>query len=560
MSIVRAPWAFLRDILTGWAALARVSVRRFVGSCAWAVAAALSVILADLNPLVAEPGRKVLAKSLNVKESTVVKDERLYGCQRAEPTIAYLRAGPISLKFQDGELRYLRIGRKEIVRRIYFAVRDSRWDTVMPKFRTLEVHKEADTFRISMAATCENDVAGYQWQGTIVGAADGRITFALRGEATRDFQSPRVGLNVLYGAESLAGQQYEVSDGGAAIGSKAFPQAVWPPLLETEFQALRYVTADGAEVDCSLAETHFGMEDQRNFGDSSYKAFSSMEYSYPNVRKGRKAQQELTLTVTPGNAPAQPPEADPQPIELGGPVEAAAMPKFLLADDSLPADSHQPFRHYNASPRKYAKTAKITFRYNPALHMPDDDTFMENIPAIRDQCKTMRTFAPRAQLRAGLVLFDSPYPRPSRDPRNRGLFAAAWCARTMKYLALAGVEEAVFKVGPGYVDQLKKTMTPLAGRAILATKIAPHDAIDALAAAGPSGPVLWIINKTDQPQKASIRWPKPSARLKLLRLNASAAPGEPLDAAQASPAADGLLTLQLQPFEVITITPAEAVR
>src|SRR4051794_3324508 len=34
----------------------------------------------------------------------------------------HLRAGPITLKFQDGQLRYLRVGEKEMIRRIYFGV------------------------------------------------------------------------------------------------------------------------------------------------------------------------------------------------------------------------------------------------------------------------------------------------------------------------------------------------------------------------------------------------------------------------------------------------------
>src|SRR5258708_1292060 len=50
-----------------------------------------------------------------------------------------LHAGPISLKFEDGELRYLYVGQKEIVRRVYFAVRDGSWNTAMPRFTNVAV-------------------------------------------------------------------------------------------------------------------------------------------------------------------------------------------------------------------------------------------------------------------------------------------------------------------------------------------------------------------------------------------------------------------------------------
>src|SRR5258708_2214068 len=49
----------------------------------------------------------------------------------AQRPAEFLRAGPVRLKFADGELRYLRVGDKEIIRRIYFAVRAGNWDTAM---------------------------------------------------------------------------------------------------------------------------------------------------------------------------------------------------------------------------------------------------------------------------------------------------------------------------------------------------------------------------------------------------------------------------------------------
>ena len=47
--------------------------------------------------------------------------------QPAPPPLA-LRAGPLSLLLEDGGLRYIRLGRHEIVRRIYAAVRDEKID------------------------------------------------------------------------------------------------------------------------------------------------------------------------------------------------------------------------------------------------------------------------------------------------------------------------------------------------------------------------------------------------------------------------------------------------
>src|SRR5271155_1963387 len=55
-----------------------------------------------------------------------------------------LTAGPIRLKYQDGELRYLRVGDRELVRRIYFGVRDATFQTYMPVINHVEVNAQAD--------------------------------------------------------------------------------------------------------------------------------------------------------------------------------------------------------------------------------------------------------------------------------------------------------------------------------------------------------------------------------------------------------------------------------
>src|SRR5205807_2049549 len=72
-----------------------------------------------------------------------------------------LRAGPVRLKFDSGELRYLRVGDKEIVRRIYFAVRDGSWTTAMPRFTRLEVNERGEGFTIRLAADCRISTADY---------------------------------------------------------------------------------------------------------------------------------------------------------------------------------------------------------------------------------------------------------------------------------------------------------------------------------------------------------------------------------------------------------------
>jgi len=480
------------------------------------------------------------------------KDEALYGEARPEPHVRHVAAGPIRMKFQDGELRYLRVGQREIVRRIYFAVRDERWDTVMPRFTRLQVDAKADAFRIDLGAECRNDLVDYRWTGRIAGAADGTVTFRVEGEAGADFRSPRVGLCVLLGADALAGLDFETEDAAGKTARGRFPERVSPDLLAGEFRALRYATPEGAGVAFRLAATHFGMEDQRNYGDSSYKAYASMPYGR-QVAKGEKAAQTLTLRVTGATAAAAPP-AGPCRIRIGPAVAGAKVPALLApAPDGKPRTA--PFVEINQHRADHAGAETVSFAYNPASHLPDDDTFMENRPAAADQVRTVRAFAPKARVRVGPITLDSPYPRAGRDPRNRGLFAAAWAAGLVRHLALAGADEAVFCVGPGPVDEVLREMGVLKGRAVLQADAAAGDAdappVEALAVrADGGGAVVWLSNSTDRAQAVVVEGLGGAAKAALWRLGADG------PAASSVPVEGGRLALELGAFEVCRITAA----
>ena len=511
-----------------------------------ATVATLLDLAASRSRIVSAEALRALAGPFRIPPKVIDSDRILYGEQRKDPAVQTLAAGPISLKFQDGELRYLRVGGREIVRRVYFAVRDSRWDTVMPEFTKILVRKKPDGFQIDLAAVCRNDVAAYTWTGRIVGTPQGKITFRVNGRAEKDFQSWRVGLCVLYGAESLAGLGFEAIDEKGKAAAGLFPRPISREHLASNFRTLRYATRDGLKVSTALAKGRFSMEDQRNFGDSSYKAFSGIPYGYPNVKKGAAGSQTLRLEVS-GAGPAQ--KRPPLVVHIGRPVPGAKMPKLL------PATASAKGKGFLGQPRDTAALVaaeRIVMSYNPASHLPDDDTFMENLSAIADQVQTLRLRAPKAKFRIDPIGFDSPYPRPGPDPRNKGLFAAAWCTAAVKHLALAGAEEAAFKVGPGYAAFAQELLGQHAGRAVLDTGVGPHEPIAALAIAAKSGRVLVLMNKTGHEQTVAVKGLGPKVRLR--RLNAATSLKSGPGAARALAVADGSLELPLGPFEVCFLT------
>jgi hypothetical protein len=418
-------------------------------------------------------------------------------------THTLLRAGPIRLKFADGELRYLCVGYREIARRVSFVVRDHHWDTAMPVFTTLSVEKQEDSFSIELAAKCRMPTVDYAWRATITGRSDGVITFNATGEPLSDFQSNRIGICLLYGAESLAGKRFEVIDAEGVAGSGEFTRLVSPVLLAENYRELSYAFDDGLRVTARVEGALFSMEDQRNYADTSYKAYAPLPYAYPAAPAGVRLNEVFNLTVE--GAAVERAEADAKvtTIRLGRLAEGSKIPKVGRTADGTPEVE---FYSVNTQRAIHEGVEILQFACNPALHLPDDDTFMENASAVVHQVRTARTFAPGARIRIDPVTFNSKHPRPATDPRNHSAFGVAWSALALKYLALAGVDEAGFAVHGEAARAIQEEIGAFAGCQLLEAvpKAAVRPAVDALAIATPGATRLWLINTTDMPQRAAV--------------------------------------------------------
>src|SRR5687767_14535772 len=103
----------------------------------------------------------------------ISKEIIYYGRADKLPEKESLRAGPVELVFESGDLRYLRLGSIEVIRRIYVAVRDRHWDTVPGKISRLRKKIGPDRFVISFKAVHHLREIHFEWVGKIMGKADG---------------------------------------------------------------------------------------------------------------------------------------------------------------------------------------------------------------------------------------------------------------------------------------------------------------------------------------------------------------------------------------------------
>jgi hypothetical protein len=250
-----------------------------------------------------------------------------YGRDEPPQPSRLLRAGPVTARLVGRDLRNVRYGGTEIAQRIYVAVRDRDWGTVPGEISDLTVEEDEDRFAVRFTVRHRQHLhlqdVDFTWQGEILGAPDGTVSYAMDAVAGRDMTYKLVGLNVHHGMREYAGRPCEgiTPDGPIA---DAFSIEVAPQLVadETEIpifppvESLTAHLADGVSVRFDFAGDTFEFEDQRNWSDASFKS-----QSYPprrgglyTIREGEHVWQKVTLT----------PSGTPTPVTgEDGPIEIA---------------------------------------------------------------------------------------------------------------------------------------------------------------------------------------------------------------------------------------------
>lgn len=228
-----------------------------------------------------------------------------------------LRAGPLSMIFENGDLRYIRLGEKMLILRIYSAARDRRWGTAPAILSDLQMQIEDDHFAIRY--TCENryDDIDFIWQGAMDGAADGTLRFSMDGVARASFMRNRLGFCVLHPMQ-LAGDVARVTHVDGSVEETTFPRliepqrvidgALQPMPVFNEMRAVSQLVRPGVWAHIEFEGDIFETEDQRNWTDASYKTYCTpLRLPYPvEVKVGTRVAQAINLRLEGAAASAQP--------------------------------------------------------------------------------------------------------------------------------------------------------------------------------------------------------------------------------------------------------------
>jgi D-apionolactonase len=223
-----------------------------------------------------------------------------------------LTAGNATLQLDGGDVRYYRVGGREILRRVYVAVRNEEWETLPAVAAPVQVHRSDDG---SVKASYQAKVTGghieFSWAGTIDLDNSGALTYRMDGTAGSRFDFARIGLNILH-PPSLAGRPYRAATAAgelagafaAGVGPQPFADGEYFPLFPA-FRALHVRLDETAEAHFELDGDEYEIEDQRNWLDASYKTYSTpMSLGFRHADAGDVLSQRVRvyLSTTPGAA------------------------------------------------------------------------------------------------------------------------------------------------------------------------------------------------------------------------------------------------------------------
>ncbi|GAA0946846.1 hypothetical protein [Virgisporangium aurantiacum] len=351
----------------------------------------------------------------------------------------------------DGlDLRTVRYGPEEVCSRLYFAVRDRWWRTAPLSIVRSRRGVTGTGFVHEIDAVTGWD--SHPVEVALRYVADGaELTAEVTATARGSFTYGRIGWCVLFPMGAYSGRPAVSWRAGVAT-EFGFPTEVVTRDLRTPastrfhrpFDVVDTTLAPGTRVRFSFQGAEFELEDQRNWTDASYKAYSIPP---PGAHRplstvdGQRFTQRVRIRVEPAGLPDG--ARDPA-VSVGAPV--AVVPSIGLFDGRLSPRSFRPgggFHDLNARPLGPADLAthdSIELPVNGAVHAADDDSVLETTAMHGILVAQIRATYPDVPVRLAPVSFrdvagdwldraDRYAPEPPDGPLSDRLlsgFAATW--------------------------------------------------------------------------------------------------------------------------------------
>ncbi|MGF1612127.1 MAG: hypothetical protein ACFCUQ_22220 [Kiloniellales bacterium] len=262
-----------------------------------------------------------------------------FGTEELPAETRLLKAGPMSVELDAGNLRYIRYQGREAIRAVSYVVRDQYWGTFNPTIDNFRVEEAGDGFAITYDALCSDGSQQFKYQARITGTADGTLLFEGKGTALTDFLTNRTGFVVLHPVEGVSGYPVTVEHVDGRIVETRFPEVIDPKQPIMDIRALTHEVAPGLEVTCTMTGDTFEMEDQRNWTDASYKTYVrplGLPFPY-TLKAGQVIEQAVKVSFAGKPAAAESSGDVPVTVRLGG--REGRVPRFGMALEAGDVDA-----------------------------------------------------------------------------------------------------------------------------------------------------------------------------------------------------------------------------
>ncbi|HEX8059596.1 MAG TPA: hypothetical protein VF473_01610 [Cyclobacteriaceae bacterium] len=396
--------------------------------------------------------------------------------------------GKLSLLYSDGFVRYIRAGEIEIIRNIYFALRDNNWATASIVRSDERISVTPKNFEIAYTAT--NVVDGeevFRWYVKILGSENGEIDFAVDGECLAPFNRNRAGICVLHPIRETKNKPLHITRPDGSVYESRFPALISPHQPFFDIRKMRWPLSDSVWAELQFEGDVFETEDQRNWADASYKTYGTpLSIPYPVMLKpGDKINQRVKLSLINGDKlPASDlaedievtidesksnvfPKVENDPTSIihlvlksaddwdqfasirqpeiktlaispadrkanFGELLKIVLPKARKSfpDTEIGAGFTTYFTELNRNRFDYSDVDFVFYPVTPQAHLVDLHTVIENIPAQKDQLESAKALAPGKKIHVGPVTL--------HDVPDR--IAAGWMFGSIKYLAEGGAD------------------------------------------------------------------------------------------------------------------------
>ena len=270
-------------------------------------------------------------------------DAVLNGVDTSPPDLRPVRAGSLSAILDGADLRYVKAGGIEIVRRIYAAVRDREWNTIPGETLAYEFDDLGDSFSVRFTIRHSSHDLAFTWNGGIEGRPDGVIEWSLDGAGEHEMLYSRIGFCVLHPYRETRGRPYRAQTPEGEIEGQ-FPRLIGPQRFEGGIYVPLFPSFDRLEIELETGgSVHFEFEgdlweteDHRNWTDASFKTYCTpMKLGFPHtLETGKRITQRVRLSSEGVQGAA---ETSAPSLRIGGPL-GRRLPRIGLgsASDGAP--------------------------------------------------------------------------------------------------------------------------------------------------------------------------------------------------------------------------------